>query len=266
MNRRQFLKIAGLSTVLGVGGTTVAAGLKGRMLEASEIAAVPVSPGALSAERWGMVVDMSKFRTEQDIKKVIDSCHNIHNVPDHGNPKDEVKWIWPETYEHAFPGREDEYMPHELQERPFLVLCNHCAKPPCVRVCPTKATFKRQDGIVMMDMHRCIGCRFCMAACPFGARSFNWRDPRPNIKKENLEYPTRTKGVVEKCTFCTERLAKGKQPACAEASKGGLVFGDLEDPNSEIRHILKTHFTIRRKTEVGTHPSVYYVIGGGEHV
>lgn len=273
MNRRQFLKIAGLTTIAGVGGPAVVAGMKERLLEASELVDVPERSGALTAQRWGMVVDMSKFRTEVDRQKVIDACHHIHNVPDFGNPKDEIKWIWPETYEHAFPGREDEYMPHALKEMPFLVLCNHCANPPCVRVCPTKATFKRKDGIVMMDMHRCIGCRFCMAACPFGARSFNWRDPRgkdaqgrPFIRKDNPEYPTRTIGVVEKCTFCTERLAKGLQPACAEASNGGLVFGDLEDENSDIRNKLRNHFTIRRKTELGTSPSVYYVIGGTEHV
>ena len=108
-----------------------------------------------------------------------------------------------------------EFQNKELKEKNFLLFCNHCAKPACVRVCPTKATFKRKDGIVMQDMHRCIGCRFCMAACPFGARSFNWRDPRgkddkgqPFIKpeKENKEYPTRMIGVVEKCTLCTERL------------------------------------------------------------
>ncbi len=153
----------------------------------------------------------------------------------------------------------------------FLVLCNHCEKPACVRVCPTQATFKRkQDGIVMMDMHRCIGCRFCMAACPYGARSFNYFDPRkaPNLAAEipNREYPTRTKGVVEKCTFCTERLAFGNMPACVEAApKGGLVFGDLEDKNSEVRKIVETRYTIRRKPEVGTGPSVYYLIGGNEH-
>lgn len=123
----------------------------------------------------------------------------------------------------------------------------------------------------MMDMHRCIGCRFCMAACPFGARSFNWGDPRKYIKEEeqNPEYPTRAQGVVEKCQFCAERLAKGQLPACVEAArevcekKGkepALVFGDLDDPNSEIRQVLRSHYSIRRKPELGTHPNVYYVV------
>ena len=105
-----------------------------------------------------------------------------------------------------------------------------------------------------------------MAACPYGARSFNFRDPRPFIKKElNLEFPTRTKGVVEKCTFCYERIAKGVMPACVEASNGALVFGDLDNSDSEVRKVLDANFTIRRKPELGTHPSVYYVIGGKEN-
>lgn len=258
--------------MLGLGGRTVINLLRGEGLEASELSVIPSNPGALTAKRWGMVIDMKKFRTEDDYKRVVNACHSIHNVPDFGNPKDEVKWIWTETYEHTFPGKEDEYMEEGLRQRPFMVLCNHCARPACVRVCPTQATFKRKDGIVMMDMHRCIGCRFCMAACPFGARSFNWRDPRgkdengqPFIKEVNPEYPARMKGVVEKCTFCPERLAKGLKPACAEASNGGLVFGDLEDPGSEVREILRTHYTIRRKPGLGTQPSIYYVIGGNDY-
>ena len=148
-----------------------------------------------------------------------------------------------------------------LEHLPMLVLCNHCENPPCVRACPTKATFKREsDGIVLMDFHRCIGCRFCMAACPFGARSFNFRDPRPFIKEQNNEFPTRMKGVVEKCNFCAERLAVGKLPACVEASNGAIAFGDLDDPDSTVRDLLKHNYTIRRKQSLGTEPSVYYIV------
>ncbi|MCK9420331.1 MAG: 4Fe-4S dicluster domain-containing protein [Nitrospirae bacterium] len=271
MDRRKFLKIAGISSVLGLGASVVSA--KGpSLLTGMDPSQVDKNKEALLAKRWAMVVDMSKFKTEEDFKKVIDACHLTHNVPDFRNAdgsvdkKFEVKWIWTAPYERTFPGQDNKYMSEHMKEMPFLVACNHCDNPPCVRVCPTKATFKLPNGITMQDEHRCIGCRFCMAACPYGSRSFNWRDPRPAIKSENKEYPTRSKGVVEKCTFCTERLAVGKLPACVEAApKGGLLFGDLEDPNSEVRKIVTNQYTIRRKSDLGTGPGIYYIVGGSDH-
>ena len=195
-----------------------------------------------------------------------------HNVPDFANPvspadkldpKDilrwEVKWIWTVPFENAFPGQKLEYLA-QFADKSVPVLCNHCAKPPCVRVCPTKATWQREDGIVMMDFHRCIGCRFCMAACPFGSRSFNWGDPRPYIRERNPEFPTREKGVVEKCDFCQERLAQGLMPACVEASGGAMHFGDMADANSNPRKALRQHYAIRRKPHLGTEPQVYYLV------
>lgn len=278
INRRQFLKLLGVSTVAGIGGAAVFNGLRSNGLEASQTSP---DPRSLKGKRWGFVVDVSKLKTEEDYQRCIDACHRIHNVPDMSSLPDEirkrqeVKWIWKDTYAHAFPTLlEDAYQNNEIKEKGFLLFCNHCAKPACVRVCPTQATFKRKDGVVMQDMHRCIGCRFCMAACPFGARSFNWRDPRgkddngrPFIdpEHENREFPTRMIGVVEKCTLCYERLAKGLQPACVEASNGAIVFGDLEDPGSEVVKLIASTYTIRRKPELGTQPSIYYVIGGGEH-
>jgi molybdopterin-containing oxidoreductase family iron-sulfur binding subunit len=176
----------------------------------------------------------------------------------------EIKWIWSSHYEHVFSGTTStRFISDEVAHRPFLVLCNHCENPPCVRACPTKATFKRpQDGVVMMDFHRCIGCRFCMAACPFGARSFNYRDPRAVLQDKDINrlFPTRMKGVVEKCNFCNERLAEGKLPACVEASAGKLKFGDLFDEKSEVRQLIKTNYTIRRKVNLGTEPAVYYIV------
>ncbi|RMD51922.1 MAG: 4Fe-4S dicluster domain-containing protein [Nitrospirae bacterium] len=256
IDRREFLKKMGIGTLLGLGC------LELDLFEVfkGEPEASTISNVSLKAKRWGMVIDMDKFGSEADYKKCIEACNRAHNIPVMENKKHEIKWIWTETYEHAFPSKHDKYISERLRDKPFLLLCNHCDNPPCVRVCPTQATFKRPDGIVMMDMHRCIGCRFCMAACPFGARSFNFVKPRPFIKEENPDYPTRTKGVVEKCTFCTERLARGLKPACVEASNGAIVFGDLNDPNSEIREILRREYTIRRKPELGTMPSVYYVI------
>ena len=252
----------------GLGAATVLNGVSSKGLEASSVSP---NPKLITGKRLGFVIDVNKLKTDDAYQKCIDACHSIHNVPDMSSLSEEVrvrhevKWIWKDTYERTFPTlTEDEYMNKEMKEKNFLLFCNHCAQPACVRVCPTKATFKRKDGVVMQDMHRCIGCRFCMAACPFGARSFNYRDPRPFIKKENKQFPTRMIGVVEKCTMCYERLAIGQQPACAEASNGAIMFGDLEDPNSEVRKIIESKYTIRRKPELGTQPSIYYVIGGKE--
>ncbi len=272
MDRRQFLKIAGISSILGFGASSAASAQN----VFGKLTPPQVEPGkdGLTAKRWAMVVDMSKFKTEEDIKKVTSACHQTHNVPDFRNPdgtvdkKFEIKWIWETSYERAFPNQDNPYMNEHIKDMPFMVLCNHCDNPPCVRVCPTKATFKLTNGITMQDMHRCIGCRFCMAACPYGSRSFNWVDPRKAIKPEleNKAYPTRTKGVVEKCTFCSERLQAGKKPACVEAApEGAMFFGDIEDPNSDVRKIVTSQLTIRRKPELGTGPAVYYLIGGSEH-
>jgi len=216
---------------------------------------------ALKAKQWALVIDTRQFEFEEDLEPLVEVCNKVHNVPHLSEKRHEIKWIWGEHYHNAFPGKAARFLSEEVEHKPFLVLCNHCENPPCVRACPTQATFKREsDGIVMMDFHRCIGCRFCMAACPFGARSFNFRDPRPFIKEINEKFPTRAKGVVEKCNFCAERLAVGQLPACVEVSEGKLTFGDLYDPESNVRELIRTHFTIRRKQTLGTEPSVYYIV------
>ncbi|MDI6853704.1 MAG: 4Fe-4S dicluster domain-containing protein [Deltaproteobacteria bacterium] len=268
INRRDFIKLAGLSALLGLGGKSAFELVLPGEVEAAEKA----KPAAEGITRWAMVVDMRKMN-DQIAAKCIEACHSIHNVPNYIDPPDpklalpdplkqrwQIKWIWTDLYEHAFPGMEQDVLWEKLHAMNFLLLCNHCNNPPCVRVCPTKATYQRPDGIVMMDMHRCIGCRFCMAGCPYGVRSFNWRDPRPYIAKINEDYPTREIGVVEKCLFCNERLAQGLQPACVEASGGALTFGNLADAKSKVREVLKEHFTIRRKPHLGTNPQVYYIV------
>ncbi len=251
--RRTFLKIAGLSA-LGLG---LGPGLKA--LAGNEGPGFRKNPAGLAARRWAMAIDAG--RCPPSCTECTAACHRVHNVPDFGNPKDEVKWIWREPFGDVFPGQDHRYLDAEVKQRQVVVLCNHCAEPACVRVCPTKATFKRADGIVMMDYHRCIGCRFCIAGCPYGARSMNFRDPRPFIKEVNPDFPTRTKGVVEKCNFCVERLERGLPPACAAACKEkAMTFGDLEDKNSEIRSLLRARYSIRRRPELGTEPQVYYIL------
>jgi molybdopterin-containing oxidoreductase family iron-sulfur binding subunit len=255
--RRGFLKLAGVAAV-GLGTKPVYDAFARRSAPEQ-----PVPPAeALTAKRWAMVVDTRKCLREEGCTDCIQACHAIHNVPDFGNPKDEIKWVWKEQFEHGFPEQHNEFMADDLKHKDVLLMCNHCDNPPCVRVCPTQATWKREDdGIVMMDMHRCIGCRYCMAACPYGSRSFNWRDPRTHIAKIDDGFPTRMRGVVEKCNFCAERLVRGQIPACVEACEAGaLAFGDLEDPDSEVRDLLSRHFNIRRKPGLGTQPEVYYIV------
>jgi len=219
-----------------------------------------VARGAAAGRRMAMVVDTSKCVREEGCDRCMRACHEAHNVPEIADPAREVKWVWKEQFENAFPAHEGEHLQESLKEREVLVLCNHCAEPPCVRVCPTGATWKREsDGIVMMDWHRCIGCRYCVAACPYGSRSFNWSDPREHLVQINGDYPTRTKGVVEKCTFCDERLAKGQLPACVEACEAkALVFGDIDSP--EVSALLRDEFTLRRKPGLGTQPQVFYIL------
>ncbi|HCY85909.1 MAG TPA: 4Fe-4S ferredoxin [Desulfobacteraceae bacterium] len=270
-SRRSFLKVAGIAA-MGLGAAP-AMNFAASDSHGTPSASKGKNDEALHAERWGMVIDLNKV-TEEVAEAMREACHSAHNVPDFNhevdeekfpgtrpaNLKQEIKWIWPEEFHYAFPYKEDEFLAEKYHHLPIPVLCNHCKNAPCTQACPTQATFKREDGIVLMDYHRCIGCRFCMAACPFGARSFNYRDPRPFIAETDPDFPTRSKGVVEKCNLCAERLAKGERPHCEEASEGAIVVGDLEDPESDIRHLLAENYTIRRKQSYGTEPSVYYIV------
>ena len=214
--------------------------------------------------RLGMVIDLRKMNdTPGLLDAAIASCIAAHNIPEFPNSKDEIKWIWKAPFSGVFPEHSSRHAAKKITDNPAVALCNHCDEPPCVRACPTQATFRNNaNGVVAMDYHRCIGCRFCMAACPYGARSFNWYDPRPYIKKYNKDFPSRMKGVVEKCNFCSERLALGQEPACVESCRGtgAITFGDLNDPNSEVRQVLDKEFSIQRKPSAGTKPSVFYIV------
>lgn len=244
MKRREFLKIASLSIVSGFFMPRV-------LLPSAEE----------RKKRWAMVVDISICAKNRDCRTCIDACHEVHNIPYINDPKEEIKWIWTSTFGKVFENDVYVFSAQNLGSYPVLLMCNHCENPPCVKVCPTKATWKRRDGIVMMDYHRCIGCRYCMAACPYGARSFNWKDNRGLIRKINYDFPIRSKGVVEKCNFCEERISKGLIPKCAEVCKyGALKFGDLSDPDSSVSKTLRERFSIVRKSHLGTGPNVFYVL------
>jgi Fe-S-cluster-containing dehydrogenase component len=146
------------------------------------------------------------------------------------------------------------------------VQCFQCENPPCVKACPTKATWKEPDGIVVVDYDWCIGCRYCMAACPYWGRRFNWNEPEIpkteiNTAQHYLGNRKRVKGMMEKCTFCIQRCRKGKLTACAEACPtGARVFGNLLDPDSEIRFVLKNKKVYRLKEDLGTDPKFWFFI------
>jgi Fe-S-cluster-containing dehydrogenase component len=145
--------------------------------------------------------------------------------------------------------------------------CQHCRNAPCTKVCPTGATWVEPDGIVVIDYDWCIGCRCCMAACPYGARHFNWGEPSVpanelNTKMHYLGNRPRKKGVVEKCTFCIQRVRAGRYPACVEACPvGARKFGNLLDPESEIRYIIDHKRVLILKEELNTMPKFFYFYG-----
>jgi molybdopterin-containing oxidoreductase family iron-sulfur binding subunit len=169
-------------------------------------------------------------------------------------------------FEHANPY----YEPSEVPEDGHFyvpVQCQHCRNAPCTKVCPTGATWTEKDGIVVVDYDWCIGCRCCMSACPYGARQFNWR--QPSLPEGDLNPAThylgnrpRPRGVVEKCTFCIQRVRAGRYPACVEVCPvGARKFGNLLDPESEIRYIIENKRVMTLKRELNTMPKFFYFYG-----
>jgi dimethyl sulfoxide reductase iron-sulfur subunit len=145
--------------------------------------------------------------------------------------------------------------------------CFHCDNPPCVKACPTQATYKMENGIVNVNYDRCIGCRYCMVACPYDNRVFNWRAPVQEPPADVAvvgETPARPKGVVEKCTFCAQRTTEGLLPRCVVACPtGARVFGDLDDPHSEVSILLRNRPSYVVFPERGTKPSLHYLLRTG---
>ena len=275
MDRRKFVKAAGL-TAFGLAAGKPLEVLSSEAVKETDSGCVGCEgicgevqraeqPPAL-AKRWAMVIDLRVCRENPDCNACIDACHLKHNVPSYPDKKDEIKWIWKEHFSHSFPDADHAFLNEHVKHSNALLLCNHCDNPPCVSVCPTKATWKREkDSLIMMDWHRCIGCRYCIAACPYGSRSFNYREPKKFFTEQGIEpqpdFPTRTRGVVEKCTFCEERLARGQWPSCVEACPhNAMCFGDIDNPGDPVRKILEKNFSIRRKPALGTQPQVYYIL------
>jgi molybdopterin-containing oxidoreductase family iron-sulfur binding subunit len=162
------------------------------------------------------------------------------------------------------------YDPEQVPEEGYYympVQCQHCEKAPCVKACPVRATWKEDDGIVVMDYNWCIGCRYCMAACPYEGRNFNWADPtlpadEMNPETHYLGNRPRMRGVVEKCHFCVQRSREGKYPACVEICPvGARKFGNLLDPESEIRYVLENKRVFRLKEDLLTEPNFFYFFG-----
>ncbi len=268
ISRRKFLIVAGFAA-----GAT--------LLGSSQLDKVIASAGESrssgdSGHLWSMVIDADKCTT--CMNKLIEetgsdypkppcavACDKENNVPEFEKKEIDPQWFKMVWVSNELEGSERIWIP---------VICNHCRTAPCAQVCPTNATFKRDDGIVMVDYHRCIGCRYCMVACPYNARNFNFKEPLEGLDSLNPDAPRRALGVVEKCHFCVHRvdravrLEKEPLPACVEACQvrseelgfdgPSLVFGDLNNPNSEVVKIIQTERTNRLRQSLGTEPKVYY--------
>lgn len=212
-----------------------------------------------------------------DLSRCIGCRRCVHACVAENNPSrdTEIQWIRVlrmNEGEFDLEKADQYYSPEQVPEEGHFYLpvqCQQCENPPCVKVCPVKATWKEADGIIVVDYDWCIGCRTCMAACPYRARKFNWR--KPSIPKEEMNPDThylgnrpRMRGVVEKCTFCIQRTREGRYPACVEVCPvGARKFGNLLDPKSEIRYVLENFRVFRLKEELHTEPKFYYFFSTG---
>ncbi|MBW6486099.1 MAG: 4Fe-4S dicluster domain-containing protein [Syntrophobacterales bacterium] len=218
-----------------------------------------------TAVLWGYGLDLSRCI---GCRRCVYACVKENNQS-RSNPQ--LQWIRVVRLKDGslinLENTEHYYNPEKVPEPGFQympVQCQHCENPPCVRVCPVHATWKEPDGIVVVDYNWCIGCRYCMAACPYKGRVFNWG--QPNIPPEELNTEVhylgnrpRMKNVVEKCTFCIQRVRNGRYPACVEACPtGARKFGNLLDPDSEIRYIIENKRVFRLKEDLNTEPKFYY--------
>jgi len=235
--RRRFLS----STATAAAGMAVVPGV---MLH--EIAHAKPAEDAVSSDvRWGMLIDSNKCG--EGCNDCVQACNDEHGLRGFDRPATDAQWIRKVKLKDKQTGH--------TQTLPLL--CQHCEKPPCVDVCPTGASFKREDGIVLVDKHICIGCRYCMMACPYKARSFIHE-----TLQDQMPHAPRGKGTVESCTFCVHRVDDGRTPACVEAcsaeNHNAMIFGDLNDPSSEISTQLKQHNTRQIRADLALNTGVRY--------
>ncbi len=235
-DRRQWL-------VLGAAVLTGAALAPGfRLIEL--VQARSPQEAASTLQRWGLLIDTTKC-TDCDV--CVTACHEENGVSSHGRLETDAQWIRKVSLHDKRTG----------YAQTLPVMCQHCTDPPCVDVCPTGASFKRADGIVLVDKHTCIGCRYCVMACPFGARSFI-HEP---VSDQKADVP-RGKGTVESCTLCVHRVDRGQIPACVEACNrdGGeaMVFGDLNDGGSELRRRLNSEPSTQIRPDLALNTGVRY--------
>ena len=236
--RRSFLK-AGASLA---GGAAIAPGIFLYGLGNAR----PLDEKVTDFVRWGMLVDTK--RCAEDCTDCVTACNEEHGLTGFDRPATDAQWIRKLTIKDSSTGF----------EKSFPVMCQHCKHPPCVDVCPTGASFRRADGIVLVDKHTCIGCRYCMMACPYKARSFIHE-----TLTDQLTHAPRGKGTVESCTFCVHKLDQGEKTtacvqACEKAGHRALIFGDLNDPDSEISTRLEEHGGMQIRADLGLDLGVRY--------
>ncbi|MDP2952525.1 MAG: 4Fe-4S dicluster domain-containing protein [Chloroflexota bacterium] len=212
--------------------------------------------------RYGMVVDLDRCLACQ---ACVIACKIENNVP--SSTPDSFKNRQMNFRTRVVPLSRNGKYPNPRVEI-YPVLCNQCDNPACVAACPTGATYRRQDGIVLVDWEKCIGCRYCMAVCPYGQRSFIQLEEAMDYQNPDAIPPGNTKnkppkGKVDKCTFCAHLVDKGQPPACVTACPAeARIFGDLDEPSGKLRELLANRSSQVLRPDFGTEPQVFYLLKG----